>query len=58
MAKAKVNPRFDRFVVISCRGPKALRDRITQLARKADRTPSDFMRVLLTHATKKAKPAA
>jgi len=45
--------RRERRVVITCRGPKSLKDKLVALAEKHRRTQSDYMRLLLEDAIKR-----
>jgi len=42
-------------VTISVRGPRRLRDDLFRLARKAQRTPSDYLRLQLAEIVRRAR---
>jgi len=44
-----------RTVTISVRGPRRLRDDLFRLARKAQRTPSDYLRLKLAEIVRLAR---
>jgi len=45
-------------VIIACRAPKALRDRVSRLAEQARRTESDYLRLLLEDALREREQLA